>query len=149
MELNELLLGKAIDPRAVIVFRHRPNEPELNKVFPLIAADRPDLFNAYQQTHGEKVEKAMMSARHVASFIRHGSGKALFIGLYEIGKSRSLTRTQYWRVPAYAELKKLGMRGFVTGPRSSCLWFDLKLMDFYSDWKGKLTLLRHELSSSV
>jgi hypothetical protein len=138
MELNELLLGKAIDPRAVIVFRHRPNEPELNKVFPLIAADRPDLFNAYQQTHGEKVEKAMMSARHVASFIRHGSGKALFIGLYEIGKSRSLTRTQYWRVPAYAELKKLGMRGFVTGPRSSCLWFDLKLMDFYSDWKGKL-----------
>jgi hypothetical protein len=29
------------------------NEPELNKAFPLLAADRPELFNAYQQTHGE------------------------------------------------------------------------------------------------
>src|SRR6266850_722721 len=138
MELNELLLGKGIDPREVIVFRHRPNEPELNKVFPLLAADRPDLFNAYQQTHGEKVEKAMLSAKHVASFIRHGSGKALFIGAYAIGKSRPITQAQYWRVPAYAELKKLGMRGFVTGSRSTCLWFDLKLIDFYSEWKGKL-----------
>ena len=75
---------KNIDPRGVVVFRHRPYEPELNKVFPLLAADRPHLFNAYQQTHGEKVEKAMTSAKHVASFIRHGSGKALFVGFYAI-----------------------------------------------------------------
>ena len=138
MELNELLSGKGVDPHGVIVFRHRPNEPELNKVFPLLAADQPDLFNAYQQTHGEKVEKALMSASHVASFIRHPSGKALFVGLYAIGKSRPLTQAQYWRVPAYVKLKKLGMRGFLTGGRSTCLWFDLKLMDFYPEWKGKL-----------
>jgi hypothetical protein len=138
MELNELLRAKAVDPSGVLVFRHRPNEPELNAIFPLLAADRPDLFNAYQQTHGEKVEKALTSARHVASFVRHGSGKALFVGLYAIGRSRPLTQAQYWRVPAYAELKKLGMRGFLTGGRSTCLWFDLKLMDFYSEWKGKL-----------
>ncbi|MCK1669739.1 MULTISPECIES: GIY-YIG nuclease family protein [unclassified Bradyrhizobium] len=138
MELNELLLGKGIDPRGVIVFRHRPKEPELNKVFPLLAADRPDLFNAYQQTHGEKIEKAILSAKHVAAFIRHGSGKALFVGLYEIGRSRPLTQAQYWQVPALAELKKLGMHGYMTGGRPTCLWFDLKWMDFYSDWKGKL-----------
>lgn len=140
MELNELLLGKGIDPREVIVFRHRPNEPELNKVFPLIAADRPDLYNAYQQTHGEKVEKALLSAKQVVSFIRHGSAKALFVGAYEVGKSKSLTQDQYWRVPAHAELKKLGMRGFVTGRRSTCLWFDLKPTAFYSEWKGKLII---------
>ena len=63
MELNELLLGKEIDPRGVIVFRHRPNEPELNKVFPLLAAERPDLFNAYQQTHGEKVQSCQNPSR--------------------------------------------------------------------------------------
>jgi hypothetical protein len=43
MELNDLLLDKKIDPRGAIVFRHRPREPELNKVLPLLAADRPDL----------------------------------------------------------------------------------------------------------
>ena len=123
MELNDLLIGKSIDPRGVIVFRHRPNEPELNKIFPLLAADRPDLFNSYQQSHGEKVEKALLSARHVASFIRHGSGKALFVGVYSIGKSKPLTQAQFWRVPAHAELKTLGMRAFVTGPSIHLLVF--------------------------
>ncbi|GEC52665.1 hypothetical protein ABIF38_005678 [Bradyrhizobium japonicum] len=140
MELNDLLAGKGIEPSGVLVFRHRPAEPELNKVFPLIAADRPDLFNAYQQTNSEKVENAMLSASHIASFIRHGPGKALFIGLYAIGKSKSLTQKQFWSVPAYAELGKLGLRAFVTGRRSSCLRFDLDLLPFYSEWKGKLII---------
>jgi hypothetical protein len=138
MNLNELFLGKGIDPHDVLVFRHRPNEPELNKVFPLLAADRPDLFNAYQQTHGAKVEKAMTKARYVASFIAHGGGKVLFVGLYKIGKTKPLTHAQYWRVPVHVELKKLGMTGFVTESRASCLWFNLTLMDFYTSWKGKL-----------
>jgi hypothetical protein len=138
MDLNDLFLGKGIDPKGVIVFRHRPYEPELNKALPLLASDRPDLFNAYQQTHGKKVEKALLSAKYVASFIRHGSAKALFIGLYSVGKTKCLTQSQYWRVPAHAELKRLGMVGFATGRRTSCLWFDLKLVDFYCDWKGKL-----------
>ncbi len=138
MDLNELLLGEGIDPHGVLVFRHRPVEPELNKVLPLLAADKPDLFNAYQQTHGEKVEKAMTKAGYVATFVAHGGGKALFVGLYKIGKTKRLTHAQYWRVPANIELKKLGMKGFLTESRSSCLWFDLALQDFYSSWKGKL-----------
>ena len=52
MNLNDLLSEKEFDPHEILVFRHRPTEPELNKVFPLLAADKPDLFNAYQQTHG-------------------------------------------------------------------------------------------------
>jgi hypothetical protein len=30
------------------------------------------------------------------------------------------------------------MQGFDTGGRPSCLWFDLELLPFYSEWKGKL-----------
>ena len=138
MDLNDLLRGKGIDPHEVLVFRHRPFEPELNKVLPLLAADKPELFNAYQRTHREKVESAMTKAGYVASFIAHGGGKALFVGLYEIGKTKSLTHAQYWRIPANVELKKLGMTGFLKESRPSCLWFDLTLKDFYSSWKGKL-----------
>ena len=69
MNLNDLLSEKEFDPHEILVFRHRPTEPELNKVFPLLAADKPHLFNAYQQTHGAKVEKAMTKAGYVASFI--------------------------------------------------------------------------------
>ncbi len=141
MNLNDLLADKGVGAREVIVFRHRPNEPELRKVLPWLAAERPELFNAYQQTHGSRVENAMRGAKHVASFIGHEPGKALFIGLYSIGASRTVTREEFWKIPAYAELKPFGMRGFAEeDDRTSVLWFDLARTDFYEQWKGKLVV---------
>lgn len=138
MELNDLLLANEINPREVIVLRHRPSEPDFNKTLPLLAADKPDLFNAYQQTQGEKLERAMTTAKYVASFIAHGAGKALFVGLYKIGKSKPISLAQYWQMPVHIKLKKLGMKGATGEKRKSCLWFELALTDFYSSWKGKL-----------
>jgi len=139
MELTDLLQRKGIEPRSVLVLRHRPTgEPDLNKILPLLAADKPDLFNTYQQTQPPTLEKTMLSASYVASFIGHEPGQALFVGLYKIGKTKPLTYTQYWQVPEHIELKKLGMKGFSGTKRPQCLWFDLKLTDFYSEWKGKL-----------
>lgn len=80
----------------------------------------------------------MTKAGYVASFIGHEPGKALYIGLYKIGASKPLTFAEYWRVPAYQQMRALGMRGFTGEDRSSVLWFDLRLIDFYSEWKGKL-----------
>lgn len=139
MNLNDLLRSKNIDPQHVLVLRHTPREPELNKVFPWLTADRPDLFNAYQQTHSKRVERAMTRAAFVAAFIGHEPGKALFVGLYSVEGSKPITRGEYWHIPAHVELKSFGMKGFTEeDPRSSILWFDLALTDFYAHWKGKL-----------
>lgn len=142
MNLNDLLLNKGIDPRHVLVFRHRPNEPDLNKILPWLAVERPDVFNAYQQTQGIRVERAMQAMTgtgYVASFIGREPGKALFVGLYSIGESKPLSREEFWQVPAYVELKAFGMRGFADGhPLGSVLWFDLALTDFYTHWNGRL-----------
>ena len=138
-DLNDLLRKKEIDPGQVLVFRHRPFEPELNKVLPWLAAAKPDVFNAYQQTQKEKLERVMTGAAYVASFIGHKPGKALFVGLYSIGASKPITQEEYWQVPANVEMKKYGMKGFTEEDgRSSCLWFDLVLTEFYAAWKGKL-----------
>jgi hypothetical protein len=126
-------------PRLIeVILRHRPTEPELNKVFPWLAAERPDIFNAYQQTQGEKVEKAMQGAKYVASFIGHAPAKALFVGLYEIGASTLITNEQYRNHPAKIEIAALGHTGFTEVERASLLWFDLVLTEFYASWKGKL-----------
>lgn len=141
MNLNDLLRSKDINPESVIVMRHRPSERELNKALPWLASDRPEVFNAYQQTQGEKVEKAMATANFVASFIGREAGKALFVGLYGIAGAKPITRDEYWKIPAALELQALGARGFgdhVTRP--TILWFDLVLKDFYADWKGKLVV---------
>src|SRR5438552_1608956 len=135
MNLNDLLNSKNIDPAQVLVFRHRPTEPELNKALPRLAEEKPDVFNAYQQFQGEKLENIMRSASHVASFVGREPGKALFIGLYSIGDAKPLSREEFWEVPGNAELRKYGMDGFsLDDPRSSILQFDLKLQDFYSSW---------------
>lgn len=144
MNLNDLLASQEIDPKHVIIMRHRPHAPEFNRVLPWLAAEKPEVFNAYQQTQGaklEKVMKALQGAGYVASFIAHGAGKALFVGLYRIGEARPLTREEYWQVPAYIEMKSFGMRGFTDqDTRDSILWFDLAVTEFYADWKGKLVV---------
>jgi hypothetical protein len=87
MELNDLFQKNGIDPRQVLVLRHRPKEPKLNRALPRLAAERPDVFNAYQSIQASSLEramKAMTGTGFVASFIGHEPGKALFVGLYAI-----------------------------------------------------------------
>lgn len=144
MNINDLLTTQNIDPKVVIVMRHRPHEPELRKVLPWLAAERPDTYNAYQQTQHPRAESALRTLSrngYVASFIGHKPGKALFVGLYKIGASRPLTLKQFWEVPALLELRTFGMKGFVESDgRASILWFDLAPTDIYAHWKGKLVI---------
>jgi hypothetical protein len=58
-----MLANGHIDPQQVIVMRHRPHEPELRKVLPWLAAEKPDVFNAFQKTQSEKAEKASGAGR--------------------------------------------------------------------------------------
>lgn len=140
MNLNDLLTAEGIDPAQVLVMRHRPKEPRLNRVLPWLASDKPKVFNAYQQTQGERVERAMLSARYIASFLGREPGKALFVGIYEIGASRPMTLKEFWRVPEYVEMRAFGLQGSMVRERSTILWFDLHLMRHCADWKGKLVV---------
>lgn len=141
MKFNDLLGASQIKSSEVLVLRHRPNEPELRKVLPWLAAERPAVFNAYQQTQGKRVEAAILRSKFVASFIGHEPGKALFVGFYKVGGHRPITRRQFWQVPAYKELRPLGMRGFAEEDhRRTVLWIELCLTNFYSNWKGKLVV---------
>ncbi len=143
MHLNDLLRRNGIDPLHVLVFRHRPPEPDLAKRLPWLAAERPDVFNAYQQTQGAKLEKvmqAMIGIGHVASFIGQEPGRATFVGLYAIRAARPLNRDEFWQVPANNELRKSSFEGLIAKDWASVLFFDLVPEDFYAHWKGKLVV---------
>jgi hypothetical protein len=141
LNFNLLLASHSIEPGEVMVMRHRPFEQELQKVLPWLAAERPDVFNAYQQAQGLKVENALCGAKFLASFIGHEPGKAVFVGLYSVCGNRSISLQEFWTHPANQYLKTLGMKGF-TGEdgRTSILWFDLQLTNRISEWKGKLVV---------
>jgi len=144
-----MLRLKKIEPEKVIAFRHHPPETDLLKVFHWLAAERPDLFNAYQQTHGsirvEKALKGLVGNGHVASFIGHEPGRALFVGLYSINSSSPLTPNAFREVPAYKELCEFGGTFWFTEQmaregRPTVELFDLTAVEFYSSWKGKLVV---------
>ena len=84
-----MLIGKGYDPHNVLVLRHRPTEPELRKVLPWLAAERPEVLNAYQQKQGERLERMMKRGGFVASFIGHEAAKALFVGCTQSKASRT------------------------------------------------------------
>lgn len=142
INLNDLLHTKGIDPKQVLVLRHVPEEPELKKVLPWLAAEKPDVFNAYQQAQGERLQKAMKDLTgvgYIASFIGREPGKALFVGLYAIKASKPITYEEYWKIPANVDMKKFHMKGYTMEEgRPFILWFDLEQTDFYTCWKGKL-----------
>src|SRR5688572_26901090 len=108
MNFTELLTLRGFDAEKVLALRHRPQEPELRRVFPWLAAERPAVFNAYQQTQGPRVESAMRQLSgvgYVASFIGHEPGRAAYAGLYAIRGFHPISYDEYWRVPAYVEMK--------------------------------------------
>jgi hypothetical protein len=146
MLFNDLLAKENIDLGGVLVLRHTPWERELRKVLPWLAGENPDIFNAYQSTQDVKVEADFLKAQYVASFIglekQKGSAEdtAVFVGLYKVGNHWPLTSEDFWKIPAFQEMKKFGKRDFVEGDRPSCLWFDLEITDFYKIWQGKLVI---------
>ncbi|MDB5392328.1 MAG: nuclease family protein [Planctomycetaceae bacterium] len=138
MNLNDLLQAEQLDPETTLVLRHVPRERELRKVLPWLAAEKPAVFNAYQQTQNPKVEKQMLKAKHVVSFVGYGAGKALFVGLYEMRGAKTVTLVELRKLAAQQQLVKYGVN--LDGPRTEQLLFDLELTQHFSKWKGKLVV---------
>ncbi len=97
MNFNDLLRVQGIDPKKVLIMRHRPKEVQLQRILPLLAAEHHELYNAYQQTQGAREEKMLQRAVYLGSFIGHESGKALFVGLYRRGQTTPMTLDEYSR----------------------------------------------------
>ena len=141
MNLNDLLAKHGLDTKQrkhILVMRHRPHERSLRKVLPWLAAERPALFNAYQQTQFPKQEAMLSRAKYLASFVGQQAGEALFVGIYKVGRTHRLSYGQIRRLHSIEELKRLGMEAFEGS--GSCLWFDLHLTEIYTEWSGKLVI---------
>ncbi|MFO1004374.1 MAG: GIY-YIG nuclease family protein [Planctomycetaceae bacterium] len=139
MEFGDLLEKAGIEQSTCLVLRHRPQSLELRRQLPWLAAERPDVFNCYQQTQSPRCEGQMRRAKHVASFIGHEPGKAVFVGLYRMHSFRELNHMQFLAIPAVVEERRIS--GVSSVPEKRLItWFDLEIMDFYAEWKGRLII---------
>lgn len=136
MDLHTLLIQEGINPDSTLVMRHCPLQPQIRKWLPSFAAENPEIYNAYQQCQSPRAERQLTRARHLASFIGHEPGRALFVGVYENGVPRKVTQRSRDRIPAYKKLTELGLANN-PGER---LWFDLHLTATLERWRGKLVI---------
>jgi hypothetical protein len=137
MDFKDLLQKHDLDLSRVMMMRHRPDAPSVRRILPWLAAERPEVYNAYQQIQGPRAEKALARAAYAVSFIAQGSDKALFVGMYRQLGSRLISERNLLAIPAMAELQRLGDP--VDG-RAPCLLFDLALMEHCSEYKGRLVI---------
>jgi hypothetical protein len=139
LDFNSLLSQVGLDLAKTVAVRHFPVEDQLKRVLPWLVTERPELWLAYQQIQWTSLEKAMVKADWVASFIGQEPGHATFAGVYRIGGHRVLDHAGYRAFPGNAELEQLGMGGR-SADMADCLAFELEPLDHWNEWIGHLTV---------
>ncbi|MBK8159283.1 MAG: GIY-YIG nuclease family protein [Rhodospirillaceae bacterium] len=139
LDLNLLLQRSGIDVShsKVLVMRHRPTEPELQRILPWWAEEQPQAFNAYQSTQNPMAESALLRADYLASFIAHQSDRALFVGLYRRVSSTELSKERYDSLPIELKQYSTGLRRMMDEGQA-VQFFDLESLIPMSDLKGRL-----------
>ena len=136
--LNTLLASIGIDPKDVIVVRHRPREPSLRRILPWLAVERHDLFNLYQSVQGGQVARSMAATPLLAVFIGLAPGEATFAGLYRVNGGRPISGAEFRAMPGQDELIGLGLQYARVDAEEWHL--DLEPLKTWASWVGKLTI---------
>lgn len=108
-------------------------------MLPWLVEERPELWLAYQRIQWESLQRAMLKADHIASFIGQEPGHATFAGIYRIGPAELLDYAGYQAFPGNSELEALGMSGRAPD-MPHCHAFELDLLEHYRKWTGRLTI---------
>lgn len=104
MEFNDLLSLHEIDQTQVALCLHKPSDAVKRRRLQVWAEERPDLFEAYQSTHGGRAEATVRNRPIFASFIAADDGAAVFLGLYERQVGERWTAAQFLEDPVFRDL---------------------------------------------
>lgn len=106
MKFSVLLDEAGISPTDVTFLLHNATEEPFRSKLGWIAANRPDLFSAYQALHGSQAAATIQNRPLVASFVPLGKGFYLFAGMFRVAGIVDTPRSTIYADPRYAELEK-------------------------------------------
>ena len=128
---NELLITEGIDPRAVRLLRHKPENRHDRTFYEFQQNDRI-AFELYQQTQERDAPK-FKSSRYWASFVVDTLGRSVFIGLYAVELLPN--KTADWNDPY--TLEAVGTdndKAYAVYLTSRVLEFEQYVNQLYIDW---------------
>ncbi len=137
LTLGALLKGVNIDPATVIVFRHRPPQPDLRALLPSFVVEQPEMFRAYQSIQSPPAAAMMKRAKILAAFVGQDTGRAMFAGLSSIGGWREVVEADLASGTSQSRLAELGIT-FSLAPCAKDTFFDLTSLPDFKEWVGRL-----------
>lgn len=141
LALNDLLSIAGVEPAKTLVMYHRPDERRLTEALPFIAAERPELLDAYQSYHSARVEASLSKAQHLVSCINPGDGTVIFVSVLRQSGWTERPWGEIRRQPALLELANLG-HGEKNDDEKVYRQFTLDPHPALAELKGRLILTR-------
>jgi hypothetical protein len=113
MEFTHLLQIAGLPASDVALCLHKPGDPRERRILAMWAAERRDLFDAYQSTHPAGPEATLKRRPVLASFVPRKDGTHLFCGLWDRRGWAWATNAELDADPRFAEMRvALGHAGF-------------------------------------
>jgi hypothetical protein len=104
MNFNFLLRASDLGPENIALCFHMPGDRKTRQALLTVAEERPDLFEAYQSTHGRVQEATVRRRPFFASFVMTEPGELTFIGLYSRTETRRLTAKEFLADATFREM---------------------------------------------
>lgn len=142
---NDLLRIVGFDPQDVSIILHTTSLQPLRNMLRYLAAERRDLFDAYQAVHSDQATATLRGREFVATFVPFERGRLLFEGFYRIAAAEERPTAEIYADPAYRELEK-AFGATDTGPdrniskRERQFHFKLEALDALGDFRGRLVI---------
>lgn len=139
LTFNNLLTDAGISLSETVVFRHTPQEPQLQLLLPSFVIERPELFDAYQSTQSAPAAAVLKRAKTLAAFIGQERGQATFAGLWNVNGWREIQESDLVHGTPLATLKDLGLNMTVSAANADTV-FSLVKESVCAEWVGKLVI---------
>lgn len=139
---NDFLIKAGLAPEDVAIMLHTPREPKLSRLLPWIVGQRPELFEAYQSSHGKRATATLRRRAYVASFVGLGDGTLVLAGIYRNAGVREREMSEIRSDPVAAELiADFGVNYQIDGTVPlAWTWFDLQRSAELLDYVGRLRI---------
>ncbi len=145
MKFNLLLAESDLDPAQVSVILHTTNLQPFRGLLPLLVAEHPDLFDAYQSVHSPQATRILSARPFAASFVPLAGRRMVFAGLFLVESTGAHPVEDIYADQRYARLEK-DFGATDTGPAANLARggaqerFAFTALDALSDMVGRLTI---------
>lgn len=106
MRLSQVMRAEGMEPGQATLILHRPKPPHLRRMLPWIAAERPEVFDAYQSVHSRPAQATLRGRPLTLSFVTVAEGRLAFAGAFGVEVAGEQPLLEIYAAPRFEVLRQ-------------------------------------------